>query len=58
MSTKSKREQQLPTSAFLANGLGQINMLLSKKGPRISQPGSLKPAPSETNVRKGDIYIN
>ena len=36
-------EQQPAASAF-ANDLNKLTSLLSKKGPGISQPGSLKPA--------------
>ena len=53
MSTKNRpAEQQPATSAFLTKWLNKLTSLLSKKGPGISQPGSLKPLPSETNVRK------
>ena len=49
-------EQQLLTSAFPNQMIEQINIALEQKG-RISQPGSLRSLPSETNVRKS-IYIN
>ena len=34
----------------------QINIILSKKGSGISQPGSLKPAVGDFNVRKRHIH--
>ena len=49
-------EQQPATSAFLTNRLNKLTSLLSKRGPGISQPGSLKRLPSETNVRKESIH--
>ena len=49
-------EQQPATSAFLTKWLNKLTSLLSKKGPGISQPGSLKPAVGETNVRKEHIH--
>ena len=51
-------EQQPRNIRFPNQMIEQINIVLSKKGPKISQPGSLKHLPSETNVRKKSIYIN
>ena len=53
---RTEPAEQPATSAFLTKWLNKLTSLLSKKGPGISQPGSLKPAID--NVRKESIYIN
>ena len=59
MSTKNRTRRTTTRNIRFPNQMiEQINIVsLSKKGPGISQPGSLKPA-VETNVRKESIYIN
>ena len=50
-------EQQPATSAFLTKMIEQINIaLLSKKGPGISQPGSLKPAVGDQRQKREHIH--
>ena len=57
MSTKNRTRRTTTRNIRFPNQMiEQINTsLLSKKGPGISQPGSLKPAVPETNVRKEHI---
>ena len=47
-------EQQPATSAFLTKRLNKLTSLLSKKGPGISQPGSLKPAVDRLTSERED----
>ena len=56
MSKNRTRRTTTRNIRFPNQMIEQINIALEQKGPGISQPGSLKPASSETNVRK--IYIN
>ena len=56
MSTKNRTRRTTTRNIRFPNQMiEQINIVLSKKGPGISQPGSLKPA-VETNVRKEHIH--
>ena len=48
---QNRRTTTHATSAFLTKWLNKLTSLLSKKGPGISQPGSLKPAVGD-NVKK------
>ena len=50
-------EQQPATSAFLTKWLNKLTSLLSKKGPGISQPGSLKPAVGDQRQKKAYTSI-
>ena len=55
MSTKNRTRRTTTRNIRFPNQMiEQINIALSKKGPGISQPGSLKLA-VETNVRKESI---
>ena len=57
MSTKNRTRRTTTRNIRFPNQtVEQINIALGKKGPGISQPGSMRALPSETNVRKRHIH--
>ena len=52
MSTKNRTRRTTTRNITLTKWLNKLTSLLSKKGPGISQPGSLKPAVGDPNVEK------